>query len=75
MFVCICMGITDKDISEAVKNGAKTVSDITMITGAGSGCGSCAAETMKILEKSVSASGPVISLPTLSGAPARKFTR
>ncbi|WP_379654710.1 bacterioferritin-associated ferredoxin [Pseudoxanthomonas sp. UC19_8] len=41
MYVCICNGVTDHQIREAAANGCRTVSELTMRTGAGSTCGSC----------------------------------
>lgn len=48
MYVCVCNGVTDKDIQREVDAGCTTVSDLTMRTGAGANCGSCVtlAETL-----------------------------
>jgi bacterioferritin-associated ferredoxin len=35
--VCICKGITRASIKEAIRNGAKTVGEVQMVTGAGGG--------------------------------------
>lgn len=39
--ICFCYGITVEELSEAVKNGAKTVDAVMEVTGAGGGCTSC----------------------------------
>ncbi len=41
MYVCICNGVTDTQILEAVANGCASVAELTMRTGCGSNCGSC----------------------------------
>ena len=41
MYVCICHGVTDHDIRRAAEAGVRSVSELTMRTGLGSGCGSC----------------------------------
>ncbi|HEX4843117.1 MAG TPA: (2Fe-2S)-binding protein, partial [Limnobacter sp.] len=41
VIVCICANVSDRSISEAVRAGCTTVEDITMKTGACSGCGQC----------------------------------
>lgn len=48
MYVCVCNGVTDKDIQREVDAGCESLSDITMNTGLGANCGSCVtlAETL-----------------------------
>jgi bacterioferritin-associated ferredoxin len=41
VYVCICNGVTDHQIREAVANGCVSVTELTMRTGCGSNCGSC----------------------------------
>ena len=41
MYVCICNGVTDRQIREAADAGCDSVSEMTMRTGAGASCGSC----------------------------------
>ncbi|KAF1687193.1 bacterioferritin [Pseudoxanthomonas broegbernensis] len=41
MYVCICNGVTDHQIREAVDNGCGSVAELTMRTGCGATCGSC----------------------------------
>ena len=42
VYVCICNGITDRQIREVAAAGCRSVAELTMRTGAGAGCGSCA---------------------------------
>ena len=41
MYVCICNGVTDRDIRQAAEAGCKTVAELTMRTGCGATCGTC----------------------------------
>ena len=49
MYVCICNGITDSTIRDAASRGVETFEELTMRTGCGSGCGSCADLAREIL--------------------------
>ena len=50
MYVCICNGVTDRQIREAAAAGCATVAELTMRTGAGATCGSCLAMAADILQ-------------------------
>ena len=41
MWVCHCRAVTDRDVKEAIDNGASDEVDVAMACGAGTGCGSC----------------------------------
>lgn len=41
MYVCLCMGLTDSDLAEAIRNGSKTIGELMQNTGAGKGCSMC----------------------------------
>lgn len=50
MLVCHCCKVTDKQIAAAVANGARTVEEITLATGAGTDCGNClSSEWLKLV--------------------------
>lgn len=49
--VCICNGITEKEIIEALKKGARSATDIQRITGAGTGCGRCLVTVDALVEE------------------------
>ncbi|MHC5226369.1 bacterioferritin-associated ferredoxin [Ignatzschineria sp. LJL83] len=42
MYICLCNGITDKDIVEAVENGVADFETLQAKLGVATGCGSCA---------------------------------
>ena len=64
MFVCLCHGVTDKQIRQAAEDGVREVHELTMRTGLGSGCGSCLPLAAQLLAEH-SASFP---LPILRAA-------
>jgi len=42
MYVCICSAVTDRDIRNAVREGARSLSDLSMALGVATCCGCCA---------------------------------
>jgi bacterioferritin-associated ferredoxin len=50
MYVCICNGVTDRDVRQAAEAGCKTVAELTMRTGAGATCGTCLDMAATLLE-------------------------
>jgi bacterioferritin-associated ferredoxin len=67
MYVCICNGVTDRDIRQAADAGCRTMPELTMRTGAGSTCGSCIEMATAILEETLAAraQAAVVALPVL----------
>ena len=51
MYVCICNGVTDRQIREAAEAGCDSVSEMTMRTGAGANCGSCVGLAAELLDE------------------------
>ncbi|HOV37439.1 MAG TPA: iron-sulfur cluster assembly scaffold protein [Spirochaetales bacterium] len=51
VIVCQCMNVTDKDIEQAVKEGARTYLDLQNKTKIGTVCGQCKEATLKLLEE------------------------
>ena len=41
VYVCICNGVTERDIRAAAAAGCRSMTELTMRTGCGSSCGSC----------------------------------
>ena len=52
MYVCICNAITDKQIRQAARTGARRFSDLQQRLGVASGCGSCKEVATEILNES-----------------------
>ena len=49
MYVCICNGVTDRDIQDAASRGARTVKDLRRELGVASECGKCASCAHEVL--------------------------
>lgn len=49
MYVCICNGVTDRDIRAAASRGARTVKDLRRELGVASDCGKCATCAHEVL--------------------------
>ena len=49
MYICICQGITDRQIIEAIKQGHDSAA-IAAILGAGSCCGRCSQTVESLVE-------------------------
>jgi bacterioferritin-associated ferredoxin len=57
MFVCVCNGITDRQVEEAIDAGAQSLEDLSATLGVATGCGACAAFTRQLLSRSAEARG------------------
>jgi bacterioferritin-associated ferredoxin len=55
MYICICHGITDRDIRSRIHAGASDVSTLRAELGCGATCGSCLSEVERMLEETRSA--------------------
>ena len=51
--ICHCLSITDKDIEEAVQNGARTWEELQQATKIGTGCGECKEKAQELLHNFV----------------------
>jgi bacterioferritin-associated ferredoxin len=51
MYVCLCHGVTDSAIRDAVDSGARTFKRLSLMTGCGSQCGRCAPQAKALLEE------------------------
>ncbi len=49
MYVCLCRGITDQDIKDAVENGAESYREIRDLLNLGTCCGRCVPEARAII--------------------------
>ncbi|WP_166210301.1 (2Fe-2S)-binding protein [Cognatiluteimonas telluris] len=66
MYVCLCNGVSERQIREVAEAGCRTMSELTMRTGCGATCGSCIGMATQLLEE-VHAGKP-LPLPVLSHA-------
>lgn len=49
MYVCLCKGVTDRDIHTAIEAGARNLRDLTAALGIGRDCGQCARLSKQLL--------------------------
>lgn len=50
MWVCLCKGVTDRQVRAAIRAGARTPCDIALRCRAGTGCGGCVPEVCRLLD-------------------------
>ena len=53
MYVCVCNGVTDHQIRDAVSEGAGSLHELRTALGVASCCGRCADCAQEIIEESV----------------------
>jgi bacterioferritin-associated ferredoxin len=50
MYVCLCVGVTNQTVADAVAAGASTSKQVAAACGAGSECGRCRRTVRAIIE-------------------------
>ena len=63
MLVCLCYGISDRTIKQAIAEGASTPDEVGNCCGAGTDCGGCISEIETLLEEASQPLAPVTRLP------------
>lgn len=63
MYVCLCKGITDSQIKEAIYDGATSVGQLRKCLGVASQCGKCGISAREIIQETLS------EVPTANGYP------
>ncbi|MGG7054022.1 (2Fe-2S)-binding protein [Nitrosomonas sp. ANs5] len=51
MYICVCKGVTDRDIHKAVQQGAERMRDLRICLGVAGECGACACHAKMALDK------------------------
>lgn len=51
MYVCLCKGVTDKQIRQAVDNGVDSMRQLNRCLGVGSQCGKCGKHAKEVLRE------------------------
>lgn len=51
MYVCLCRGITDQDIKDAVDHGAESFREVRDLLDLGTCCGRCVPEARSIINE------------------------
>ena len=68
VYVCLCHGVTERQIREVAEAGCHSVSELTMRTGVGANCGSCLHTASEVLAQVHGARTVDLPLPVLSHA-------
>ncbi|MCX5590426.1 (2Fe-2S)-binding protein [Alcaligenes endophyticus] len=63
MYICICNAITERQVQEAVSNGAKSLCDLQGQLGVASCCGCCADTAKEYLPGGAYQDQPMIAAP------------
>lgn len=63
MYVCICNGINDRQVKEAVAAGAKKWTDVHEHHGCKPECGGCGVEISEFISKSKRNDSPPVLIP------------
>ncbi len=58
MYVCLCNGITERQIAQAARCGARSPEDLAQRLGVGLGCGRCVACAEALLCEALAAAAP-----------------
>ena len=66
MYVCICNGVTKRDVRQAAEAGCRSLPELTMRTGCGATCGTCLETAAALLDEV--RSKREVSLPMLQVA-------
>ncbi|TFH87026.1 (2Fe-2S)-binding protein [Billgrantia azerbaijanica] len=53
MYVCICKGVTDHQIRDAVEEGARSFREVQRETGCSTQCGKCACVAKQITREAI----------------------
>jgi bacterioferritin-associated ferredoxin len=72
MYVCVCNGVTEREIRQAAQAGCGSVAELTMRTGCGACCGSCVEMAGQLLDAVRAEAQPardnVVAFPRISHA-------
>lgn len=63
MYVCLCKGITDRQIKAAIDNGASSIGKLRKALGVASQCGKCSSMTREILDEALNEAPMINGLP------------
>jgi len=58
MYVCVCNGVSDRDVAQAKAQGCRSIDDLAMRTGCGTTCGCCRDFAQQLLDDGCGTSAP-----------------
>ena len=53
MYVCLCNGVTEQQIRDAICDGASTLCDLSARLGVASGCGCCRTFAAQVIDETL----------------------
>jgi bacterioferritin-associated ferredoxin len=59
MYVCLCKGITDRQIREAISEGASSMRDLRSALDVANQCGKCGRDCKALLSENLIANNPL----------------
>lgn len=62
MYVCLCNGITETQIREAICDGAQSMGELRGCLGVAANCGRCADFAEQVLKETLTAGNPRLQL-------------
>jgi bacterioferritin-associated ferredoxin len=68
MYVCLCRGVSDRTIKAAIRDGARSLAQVSACSGAGTDCGACRGVIRDMIEDHEDEASPCSahrSLPVL----------
>jgi bacterioferritin-associated ferredoxin len=68
MYVCVCKGITDRQIKAAIDEGANSLGQLRKALGVASQCGKCSVMTREILDEALTDAPMINGLPQFYAA-------
>jgi len=66
VFVCGCRAVTDREVHDAVQQGARSAAEVAAHCGAGSRCGNCVDLVLAVIEASRPVVEREVPLPVLA---------
>jgi bacterioferritin-associated ferredoxin len=65
MYICLCHGVNEATIRKAVKNGSRTLRELSFQTGCGTQCGSCVSQVQSLLLETLRSEQAATNTPFL----------
>lgn len=62
MIVCVCRGVSDRQVARAIDNGARSIDDLRRC-GIGDQCGSCHNQLRSMLAQAAAAAAAATAVP------------
>ena len=71
MLVCLCHGVSERDVTKAVRSGARTVEEVGRTCGAGTDCGTCVKDLKRCVSRAKKDELRLVTLVTLASGSTR----